>query len=33
MRRDAGSGENIDLTYITRQGFKRMDREDVKKLL
>ncbi len=33
MRRDAGSGENIDLTSITRQGFKRMDREDVKKLL
>ena len=33
MRRDAGSGENIDLTYITRQGFRRMDRDDVKKLL
>jgi proteasome beta subunit len=33
MRRDAGSGENVDLTYITRQGFRRMEREDVKKLL
>ncbi len=33
MRRDAGSGENVDLTYITRAGFKRMPREEVKKLL
>jgi proteasome beta subunit len=33
MRRDAGSGENVDLTYITRLGFKRMEREDVNKML
>jgi proteasome beta subunit len=32
MRRDAASGENIDLTYVTRAGFKRMERDEVKKL-
>jgi proteasome beta subunit len=33
IKRDAGSGERIDLVVVTRYGFKRMDKEDVKRLL
>jgi len=33
MKRDAGSGERIDLVTITKAGFKRIDRDDVKKIL
>lgn len=33
MKRDAASGENVDLVVVNREGFKRMPRDDVKKLL
>lgn len=33
IRRDAASGERIDLVVVTKYGFKRMDKEDVKRLL
>jgi proteasome beta subunit len=33
MRRDAASGERVDLVVITKFGFKRMDKEDVSRLL
>ena len=33
IRRDAGSGENIDLCTITKSGFRRLEKEEVKKLL
>lgn len=33
IKRDAGSGERIDLVVITKVGFKRMDKEDVKRIL
>ena len=33
MKRDAASGERVDLVVITKYGFKRMDKEDVQKLL
>jgi len=33
MRRDAASGERVDLVVISKFGFKRMDKEDVAKLL
>lgn len=33
MRRDAGSGENVDICTITKSGFRRLEREEVKKLL
>ncbi|MEM4366988.1 MAG: archaeal proteasome endopeptidase complex subunit beta [Candidatus Anstonellales archaeon] len=33
IKRDAGSGENVDLIYIDKDGFHRVDREEVKKLL
>ncbi len=33
MRRDAASGENVDLTCVTKSGFKRIEREDVKKMV
>ncbi len=33
MKRDAASGERVDLVVVTKFGFKRMSKEDVKKLL
>jgi len=33
MKRDAASGERVDLIQVTRAGFKRFDKEHVKKLL
>ncbi|MEW6749329.1 MAG: archaeal proteasome endopeptidase complex subunit beta [Candidatus Micrarchaeota archaeon] len=33
MKRDAASGERVDLAVITKFGFKRMDKEDVARLL
>lgn len=33
MRRDAASGERVDLCTITRQGFRRFSKEEVKLLL
>jgi proteasome beta subunit len=33
MRRDAASGERVDLVVVTKFGFKRMDKEDVARLL
>jgi proteasome beta subunit len=33
IRRDAGSGESIDLCTITKSGFRRLEKEEVKKLL
>lgn len=33
MKRDAASGERIDLAVITKFGFKRLEKEDVKRLL
>lgn len=33
MKRDAASGERVDLVVITKYGFKRMDKEDVARLL
>jgi proteasome beta subunit len=33
MKRDAASGESIDLVVVTKEGFKRIPKEDVKKML
>jgi len=33
MKRDAATGENVDVVSVTKAGFKRMAREEVKKLL
>lgn len=33
MRRDAATGERVDLVTVTKAGFKRFDKEDVKKIL
>jgi proteasome beta subunit len=33
MKRDAASGERVDLTMITKAGFKRLTKEEVYKLL
>jgi len=33
IKRDAGSGERIDLVVITKDGFKRIPKEEVKKYL
>ncbi|MFH0738189.1 MAG: archaeal proteasome endopeptidase complex subunit beta [Candidatus Micrarchaeota archaeon] len=33
MRRDAATGERVDLVVISKFGFKRMDKEDVAKIL
>lgn len=33
MKRDAATGENIDLVHISKDGFKRYGRDEVKKLL
>jgi proteasome beta subunit len=33
MRRDAATGERVDLVTVTKAGFKRYDKEDVKKIL
>jgi proteasome beta subunit len=33
MKRDAASGERVDLCTVTKLGFKRMDKEDVAKIL
>ena len=33
MRRDAASGERVDLCIISKQGFKRLSKEEVKALL
>jgi proteasome beta subunit len=33
MKRDAASGERVDLVVITKFGFKRMEKEDVARLL
>ncbi len=33
MQRDAASGEHIDVVIVDRKGFKRMPRQDVKKLI
>jgi len=33
MKRDAASGERIDLVVVTKFGFKRMEKEDVKRIL
>jgi proteasome beta subunit len=33
MKRDAATGERVDLVTVTKAGFKRYDKEDVKKIL
>ncbi len=33
MKRDAASGERVDLCVVTKFGFKRMEKEDVSRLL
>ncbi len=33
MKRDAASGERVDLVTVTKNGFKRYEKEDVSKLL
>jgi proteasome beta subunit len=33
MKRDAASGERIDLVVVTKYGFKRMNKDDVKKII
>ncbi len=33
MKRDAASGERVDIVVIDKSGFKRMKKEDVKKLV
>ncbi len=33
MKRDAASGERVDLVVVTKYGFKRMAKEDVQRLL
>jgi len=33
MKRDAASGESIDLVVVTKEGFRRIPKEDVKKML
>jgi proteasome beta subunit len=33
MKRDAASGERVDLVYVTSSGFTRMDKNDVKKFV
>jgi proteasome beta subunit len=33
MRRDAATGERVDLVTVTKAGFKRFDKEEVKKIL
>ena len=33
MRRDAASGERVDLCVVSKEGFKRMEKEAVKKLI
>jgi len=33
IRRDAGSGENVDLCTITKSGFRRLEKDEVKKLI
>lgn len=33
MKRDAASGENVDLVLVTKSGFARIPREDVKKII
>ncbi len=33
LKRDAGSGERIDLTIVTKKGFQRVEKEEVEKLL
>lgn len=33
MKRDAASGENVDLTFVTKEGFRRIPRKDVKDIL
>lgn len=33
MKRDAASGERVDLVVVSKGGFKRLDKEDVVKLL
>jgi proteasome beta subunit len=33
MKRDAASGERVDLCVVTKFGFKRMEKEDVNKLI
>lgn len=33
MKRDAGSGERVDLVMITKEGFKRIPKEEIKKYL
>jgi proteasome beta subunit len=33
MRRDAASGERVDVVVVSKSGFRRLDRQDVAKLL
>jgi len=33
IKRDAGSGENIDLVVVDKRGFRRIPRDEVKKLV
>jgi proteasome beta subunit len=33
MKRDAASGERVDLVVVSKYGFKRMHRDDVKRLI
>jgi len=33
MKRDAASGENVDLVLVTKKGFKRIPRDEVKRIL
>ncbi|MCK4319805.1 archaeal proteasome endopeptidase complex subunit beta [Candidatus Micrarchaeota archaeon] len=33
MKRDAASGENVDVIVIDKEGFKRLKKEEVKKLI
>jgi len=33
MKRDAASGERVDLVVVTKEGFKRLGKDDVRKLV
>ncbi|MBU0532397.1 archaeal proteasome endopeptidase complex subunit beta [Candidatus Micrarchaeota archaeon] len=33
MKRDAASGERVDIVVVTKDGFKRLDKEEVKKFV
>jgi proteasome beta subunit len=33
MKRDAASGERVDLVTVTKSGFRRYDKEEIKKII